>query len=128
MTTTVDFLKTLNSLHNIGDTGFIYEAASEVCNQKRKDLESRFDEFETCCEWIQKFRFHPTERQIKKYVQVQTYNSYFLKHLVEKWSGKYISNGAFIAAVRFLGISSRPIYGTPDLSVTIFLKPEATLI
>ena len=77
---------------------------------------------------IEKYRFHPTDKQFKKFVQVQTYNSYYLKHFVEKWSGKYISNGAFIAAVRFMGLPFRPIYGTPDVSVTVFLKEEATLL
>lgn len=127
MTTNTDYLNILNSLEKITDVGFIYESTPKDYNEKRKGLENRFDEFKLCCDWIEKFRFHPTEKQFVKFVQVQTYNSYYLKHLVEKWSGKYISNGAFIAAVRFMGLSFRPIYGTPDISVTIFLKEEATL-
>jgi len=128
MTTNTEYLKILNSLEKITDLGLIYEAAPNDYREKRKDLENRYDEFKLCCEWIEKFRFHPTEKQFKKFVQVQTYNSYYLKHLVEKWSGKYISNGAFIAAVRFMELPFRPIYGTPDISVVIFLKEEATLL
>lgn len=128
MTTTIDYLNILNSLENITDMGLIYESAPDDYSQKRKELENRYEEFKACCDWIEKYRFHPSEKQFRKYVQVQTYSSYYLKHLVEKWSGKYISNGAFIAAVRFMDIPSRPIYGTPDISVTIFLKAEATLL
>ena len=128
MTTTIDYLNILNSLENITDMGLIYETTPDDYSQKRKELEARYEEFKACCDWIEKYRFQPTEKQFRKYVQVQTYNSYYLKHLVEKWSGKYISNGAFIAAIRFMDIPSRPIYGTPDISVTLFLKEEATLL
>ena len=128
MTTSIDYLNVLNSLENITDIGLIYETTPDDYTQKRKDLEGRYEEFKACCDWIEKYRFHPSEKEFRKYVQVQTYSSYYLKHLVEKWSGIYISNGAFIAAVRFMELSARPIYGTPDVSVTIFLKEEATLL
>lgn len=128
MTTNIDYLNILNSLEKITDVGLIYEAIPENYQEKRKNLEGRYDEFKLCCEWIGKYKFHPTEKQFQKFVQVQTYNSYYLKHLVEKWSGKYISNGAFIAAVRFMKLPFRPIYGTPDVSVTVFLREEATLL
>lgn len=128
MTTSIDYLNVLNSLENITDIGLIYETTPDDYTQKRKDLEGRYEEFKACCDWIEKYRFHPSEKEFRKYVQVQTYSSYYLKHLVEKWSGMYISNGAFIAAVRFMELSARPIYGTPDVSVTIFLKEEATLL
>lgn len=128
MTTSIDYLNVLNSLENITDIGLIYETTPDDYTQKRKELEGRYEEFKACCDWIEKYRFHPSEKEFRKYVQVQTYSSYYLKHLVEKWSGMYISNGAFIAAVRFMELSARPIYGTPDVSVTIFLKEEATLL
>lgn len=128
MTTNIDYVNVLNSLEKITDAGLIYESVPEDYHQKRKNLENRYDEFKLCCEWIEKYRYHPSEKQFRKYVQVQTYNSYYLKHFVEKWSGKYISNGAFIAAVRFMKLPFRKIYGTPDISVTIFLKEEATLL
>ena len=128
MSTNTDYLNVLNSLENITDVGFINKATSDDYQKRREDLESRYDEFKLCCEWIEKYRFHPTEKQYKKFVQVQTYHSYFLKHLVERWSGKYISNGAFIAAVKFIKLPFRQIYGTPDISVAIFLKKKATLL
>jgi len=128
MTTNIDYVNALISLEKITDVGLIYEAVPEDYHEKRKNLESRYDEFKLCCEWIEKYRFHPTKKQFKKFVQVQTYNSYYLKHLVERWSGKYIPNGAFIAAVKFFKLPFRPIYGTPDISITVFLTEGATLI
>jgi hypothetical protein len=128
MATTEDFLKILNSMESITEAGLMHDSKPPDYIEKRKSLENRYDEFNICCEWIKKFRYRPSEKQFRKYVQVQTYNSYYLKHLVEKWSGKYISNGAFIAAIKYLGIPHRTIYGTPDISVTIFLKEKATVL
>jgi hypothetical protein len=126
--TTVDFINIINSFERISDLGLTVGMPQENYVTNKKDLENRFEEFQLCCEWIEKNRFIPTEKQFRKYVQVQTYSSYYLKHLVEKWSEKYIPNGVFIAAVKYLKIPFRPIYGTPDVSVTIFLKEKATII
>jgi hypothetical protein len=128
MTTNAEYINILNTLEKITDIGLVYETTPENYSKRRKDLENRWEEFKLCCDWIKKHRYIPSEKEFRKYVQVQTYNSYYLKHLVEKWSGKYISNGAFIVAIRFLDIPYRPVYGTPDISVTLFLKEEATLL
>lgn len=128
MATNDDFLNVIGSLKTITETGFVNEPSLPDFVEQRKSLENRYEEFNLCCEWIKKYRYKPSEKQFRKYVQVQTYNSYYLKHLVEKWSGIYISNGALIAAIRFLGIPYRNIYGTPDISITIFLKEEATIL
>ena len=120
------FQNILSKTNNITDIGIVTETQSTDYSRQRKDLENRYEEFKSCCEWIEMFRYFPSEKEFIKLVQVQTYNSYYLKHLVEKWSGKYISNGAFIAAIKALDIPFRPIYGTPDISVTLFLKDEAT--
>ena len=127
MSTTKDYLNILSSFECITDVGLFFGTVSEDYQEKRKDLENRYEEFKLCCEWIEKYRYHPNEKEFNKFVQLQTYNSYYLKHLVEKWSGKYISNGAFIAAVKYYKLPFRAIYSTPDIAVTVFLKEEATL-
>jgi hypothetical protein len=127
MSTNTDYLNIISSFKNLTDIGLLYETNVEDYQERRKNLENQFDEFNTCCEWINKFSYHPSDREFKKLSQLQSYSSYYLKHLVEKWSGKYISNGALIAAVRFFKIPYRQIYGTPDISVAIFLKRKATL-
>jgi len=128
MSTNTDYLKVLNSLEGLTDIGLSYTTTPSDYHERRKNLEGRYEEFKACCEWIEKFRYQPSEKEFKKFVQLQTYNSYYLKHLVERWSGKYISNGAFIAAVKFYKLPFRHIYGTPDISVCIFLKKKATLL
>lgn len=128
MTTTIEYLKILESLGNISETGLLQNSETENFSHKQHNLENRYEEFKTSCDWISNFRFTPSEKQYRRFVHVQTYNSYYLKHLVEKWSGRYISSGAFIAALSFMNIPYKPIFGTPDVSVTIFLKETATLI
>ena len=127
MSTTKDYLNILSSFECITEVGLFLGTVSEDYQEKIKDLENRYEEFKLCCKWIEKYRYHPNEKEFNKFVQLQTYNSYYLKHLVEKWSGKYISNGAFIAAVKYYKLPFRPIYSTPDIAVTVFLKEEATL-
>ena len=128
MSTNTDYLNIINSFESLTDVGLLYETNVSEYHERRKNLAGRFDEFNTCCEWIEKFRYQPSKKEFLAYVQLQTYNSYYLKHLVERWSGKYISNGAFIAAIKFFELPFRPIYGTPDISVTVFLKKNATLL
>lgn len=127
MITHAEYLRILNTLDKITEVGFVNETNLDRYLEKRMELENRYNEFKLCCEWIEKYRFFPTDKEFMKLAQVQTYISYYLKHLVEKWSGKYIPNGAFIAALKYLDIPYRPIYGTPDISVTLFLREEATL-
>jgi hypothetical protein len=121
----INYLNILASLENVTDVGIVMETNSHTYIKHRKELENRQEEFKLCCEWIDKFSYNPTESQFIKSVQTQTYSSYYLKHLVEKWAGRYIPNGAFIAAIKALDIPYRPIYGTPDISVTLFLTEEA---
>jgi hypothetical protein len=125
MVTDADYIDILNSFEQLTDVGLLVKNDQQNYVEKRKTLENRYEEFIISCEWIKKFRYNPSEKEFKKYVQIQTYSSYYIKHLVEQWSDRCISNGAFIAAVRYLKIPYRRIYGTPDISVTIFLRRKA---
>lgn len=53
-------------------------------------------EVELCEKWIKEFA------RARKTINCSS-NSYSLKHTVERWSGTYISNGAFIQAALNLG-------------------------
>lgn len=46
-------------------------------------------------------------------------SSYGLKHRVEEWSGEYVCNGAFIAAVLYMGIPYRAYDDSPNIDVAI---------
>lgn len=49
-------------------------------------------------------------------------NSYYLKHVVERKCGEYISNGALIAAVKHLGIKLKYNPNSPNIGVAISEK------
>lgn len=51
-----------------------------------------------CIEWL--------KLQAWTYTINRKYSSYSYKHMVEKWSGMYISNDSFKEAVKRLGIKS----------------------
>lgn len=123
--THADFLKTINSVNYLTEKGFPALKNEGDQNKKRKDFENRYEEFRLCCEWIKKFSYKPSKKQINK--MSKNYSSYYLKHLVEKYSNRYISNGAFIAAVIHLNIPYRRIFGTPDISVTLSLKEKSEI-
>lgn len=52
------------------------------------------DEFNICCKWLSQF----------EQVKIPKLNSYYLKHVVEKLEGEYVSNDALIAAAEYLKI------------------------
>lgn len=62
------------------------------------------DAVKTCIDWINRFA-------IKTKTIRRVYSSYYLKHCVERWSGKYIPNGAFIAAAVVAGYRYRETNG-----------------
>ncbi|MEN8258831.1 MAG: hypothetical protein ABFS09_13300, partial [Thermodesulfobacteriota bacterium] len=75
------------------------------------------DEFRASCEWLLLCKTIKTPND-------RIGSSYGLKHRVEKWVGEYISNGAFIAAVFFLGIPYKEYWGSPNISVAISSRCE----
>jgi hypothetical protein len=69
-------------------------------------------EFAFAAEWL------GLHRKLKR-ATINSLRSYFLKHAVERWCGKYISNGALIAAAFFLGY---PIKPCGDLNAHVGVK------
>ena len=58
--------------------------------------------------------------------KVKTYNSYHLKHVVEKWSNRYISNGDYIAAALCMGLRVKPynIFNNPNAAIYVMYKTK----
>lgn len=103
----------VNSLYFIKTSKKIpLEEAKEQLSQQRETFLSQFDEFELCCAWLAKF----------KKVKTPQYSSYYLKHVVEKLGGKYVSNGALIAAALHLGIPTKFFSDSPNINVAISKK------
>jgi hypothetical protein len=80
--------------------------------QARKDLANEFKEFSLCCEWLSQCR--QTTRVVER-----SPDSRGLKHIIERWAGIYISQGAVIAAAFFLGIPCRATDTRPYAAIGI---------
>ena len=78
----------------------------------RKSFLSNFKEFEICCNWLSKF----------KKVKTPQFSSYYLKHVVEKLEGEYVSNGALIAAAIHLKIPMKFYTDSPNVNIAISKK------
>ncbi len=88
------------------------EEAKEEFKRKRESLFSHFGEFKICCEWLSKF----------KKVKTPQYSSYYLKHVVEKLAGKYVSNGVLIAAALYLNLPIKFNDGSQNVDIAISKK------
>jgi hypothetical protein len=101
----------------------------EEFRKNREALLKSYNEFKICCEWIEKHQTKIKKRDLKNYNYLKYhYNSYFLTHSIEKWSGSTISAGAFIAALIYFDISYKPILGTPDISVYLALSKQTPFL
>lgn len=78
----------------------------------RESFLSNFKKFEVCCNWLSKF----------KKVKTPQLSSYYLKHVVEKLEGEYISNGALIAAAIHLKIPMKFYPDSPNVNIAISKK------
>ncbi|MFZ2447073.1 MAG: hypothetical protein WAW37_12000 [Syntrophobacteraceae bacterium] len=86
--------------------------------RERDILAKSFEMFQVCLEYL---KFCKPIKTINPRVG----SSYGLKHEVERWSGVYVHNGAFIAAVIHAGIKYKIIPGSPNISLAISSKlPE----
>ena len=120
-----EILKKEPSLSYIGFENTI----DEEFEKNREKLKESFNEFKICCEWIEKHQTKIRKRDLKNYNYLKYhYNSYFLTHSIEKWSGITISTGAFISALIYFDISYKHIFGTPDISVYLALSKETPYI
>jgi len=84
----------------------------------REHLAKDFEMFLVCSEYL-------TLCKPIKTINPRVGSSYSLKHEVERWSGAYVHNGAFIAAVIQAGIKYKIIPGNPNIYLAISSKlPE----
>jgi|GEM_PF-1105726 len=78
----------------------------------REELKSELGMFQTCCAYLFLCRKRKT-------INPRVGSSYSLKHLVEAWSGEYVTNGAFIAALIHIGIKYEVHEGSLNVTVAI---------
>ena len=92
------------SLSNIG--------VNSAMSIDRQRFLSNFKGFEICCNWLSNF----------KRVKTPQLSSYYLKHVVERLAGEYISNGALIAAAIHLKIPMKFYLTGPNVDIAISKK------
>ena len=84
----------------------ILERATEI-RKAREELLASEEECTLACEWL-------TARQKVKMIN-RSHSSYGYKHMVENAVGRYISNGAFIAAAIHCGFPYRTFHDSPNV-------------
>lgn len=72
------------------------------------------EEISRCLEWLKLQTIIKTPNR--------RYHSYHLKHVVERWSGEYISNGSFVEAVKRSNINYELIGEGEHIFVAISIK------
>lgn len=113
-----DLLKAMDQEPILTDFGLGIFPGRQVFEEERTRLAGQLRMFQLCCQWLS---LCTIQRSINR-----RHTSYGLKHCVERYFGTYITNGAFIAAVIYLGIPYKPSYlGSPNISLGISSKlPE----
>lgn len=86
--------------------------AKKELEHERELLVLEFDEFKTCCIWLSKF----------KKIKTPQFSSYYLKRIVRKLAGEYISNGVLIAAAIHLNIPIKFGDDSPNANIAISKK------
>ncbi|MDA8402641.1 MAG: hypothetical protein M0Z56_00375 [Desulfobacteraceae bacterium] len=100
-------VNSMESIRNFKKMGI--EDAKKQLLIDRESFLSNFKEFKVCCSWLSKF----------KKVKTPQLSSYYLKHVVEKLEGEYVSNGALIAAAIHLKIPMKFYPDSPNVNIAI---------
>lgn len=87
-----DIIQFLNKNPELTYNGIEWNQNDESYESSRVDLYESLDEIIKCIDWLDRFYVPSSRRKDET-------NSYALKHYVEYYTGEYISNGAFVAAV-----------------------------
>lgn len=116
-----DFKKVLNDHPRLTCMGLEsrHPENVEYFDSNREDMygEGTFHEFKICVDWLS---LCPESESVNEAIG----DSYVLKHVVERWSGCYVSNGALIAAVFHSGIKYRTYQNSPNISIALSAENE----
>jgi hypothetical protein len=101
MSEIIEYKSVVYDITEIGLVSEAYRRKNAKGDQSYLDREPVESEVMCCIDWIDQYT---TPR---KTANTRT-SSYGLKHVVEKWAGTYISNGAFILAAKRKGVKIVP--------------------
>lgn len=97
---------------NLVMEGITWRITGKEYERGRELLRDEEEGFRLCCEWL-------SQCQRRKTVNEKLGSSYLLKHLVESWCEKYVSNGSLIAAAVHLGIPYKTYLGSPNVNLAL---------
>jgi len=98
----------LNKYPEITYKGIEWNLNNTEYQKQRVELLDSTEEIQKCIFWLVEFYF-PNQ------MLVNMHSSYVLKHYVENYFNKYVSNGSFVAAVKIMGFKYRAF--TDDLNI-----------
>lgn len=107
-----DLMKAMEKEPGLTDMGISWKTSGDDFERHRTDLADNLKDFRLCCKWLSQCK------QIKT-INRQAGNSYSLKPLIEAWAGKYISNGAIIAAAIHLEIPYQTFFDSPNICLAL---------
>jgi len=92
---------------------------AEYFDSNREDMygEEAFQEFKICVDWLS---LCPESESVNEHIG----DSYVLKHIAERWSGCYVSNGALIAAVFHSGIKYKAYEDSSNITIALSSENE----
>ncbi len=97
----ITYKGTVYEITEMGLVSEFYRRRNEKGNKFNLDTQPAEDQVTRCVEWLQLFA---TPRKTVNY----KIGSYGLKHVVERWAGTYITNGAFLLAAHRAGYKIIP--------------------
>ena len=111
-----DIIQFLNKNPELTEDGIENNQKNPRYEEQRVNLYKSLDEIEKCINWLEGF-YVPSKRK-----KDET-NSYALKHYVEKYFRKYISNGAFVAAYIMKNYDYKIEQDNPIIYIRLHPKP-----
>jgi len=111
-----EYRQFVNQIPDLCADGFV---SSEYCSlfhvdfdESRAKLLEAYREFVTCCDWLSGCR-------LDDYATNFSPDSLRIKSKIEASSGRSVSNGCLIVAVKFLDIPHTTLGNTPNIAVAI---------
>ena len=111
-----DIIQFLNMNPELTENGIEWNQNNPDYKKQRVNLYERLDEIENCMDWLDSFYISSNRKKDET-------NSYALKHYVEKYKKKYISNGAFVAAYMMKDYDYTKVKDNPNIYIKLHPKP-----
>ena len=113
-----DIIQFLNKNPELTYNGVEWNRNDTRYKEQRVALYENLDEIVLCMDWLDSFYVPSNNKKNET-------SSYAIKHYVEKYTGKYISNGALIAAYMMKNYDCNTVEYNPNIFIRLHPKPLA---